>query len=128
MHDGSELTTDLTPPSGGPPVVDEGWEPNTDLTPPSGGLPAVGDRLESTTTLTPPSGGPPFRGARSANAVNHRRQKAERRRSGAFCRPSAFALLDFNSVGVENIFLYVAYPNRLAEKPFEGFRLWPCLR
>lgn len=27
------------------------------------------------------------------NAANHRRQNAERRGSGAFCRPSAFALL-----------------------------------
>ena len=36
-----------------------------------------------------------FHALLTANAANHRRQKAERRRSGAFCRPCEFALLCF---------------------------------
>ena len=40
-----------------------------------------------------------------ANVANHRRHKAERRRSGALCRPSAFALLgDYNSSSPSNLF------------------------
>ena len=34
-----------------------------------------------------------FRLILTANVANHRRKKAERETSGAFCRPSAFALL-----------------------------------
>ncbi|MFH1130115.1 MAG: hypothetical protein V1754_02190, partial [Pseudomonadota bacterium] len=46
--------------------------------------------LISVQSLSPVTGN-----IQTPNAANHRRQKAERRRSGAFWRPSAFALLGF---------------------------------
>src|SRR5690606_33199311 len=42
------------------------------------------------------------------NAANHRRQKAERRSSGAFCRPSEFALLGRTSFGLK-LFIFIEH-------------------
>ena len=47
-----------------------------------------------------------------ANVANHRRQKAERRRSGTFCRPSAFALLGLyisSNCSIEYLLSYSAF-------------------